>query len=157
MAKKVIGIILTIFGGLFLLMALIFGFVFGVIGSAMNEVSGSVEDYSQNLNYVSCVGEIIEVEDSYTTVQYEADGYLYEAQLNMSSSAFPVGTSVTVYYNKTKPEECSIPEIAEETLGTMGGIFSGVGVGLLIVFAVVGIAGLVGGILLIRSSAKKVE
>lgn len=138
-------------------MALIFGLVFGGIGTAMNEASGSVDDYSQDSNYASCMGEVIDVDDASTTIQYEADGNFYRVGLNMSSSAYPVGTSVTVYYNKTKPDECSVPEIAEETLGTMSSIFSGVGVGLLIGFAVVGIAGLVGGILLIRSSAKKVE
>ena len=72
----------------------------------------------------------------------------------MSSSAYPTGTRVTVYYNKTKPEACTIPEIAEATFGTIGSIFSGMGIVFLIAFAVLGVAALVGGILLIRSAAK---
>ncbi|MDE7366705.1 MAG: DUF3592 domain-containing protein [Lachnospiraceae bacterium] len=157
MAKKVFGIILTVLGGIFLLMALIFGLVFGGIGTAMNSASNSGVDYSQDSNYASCKGEVIDVDDSKTSVQYEADGDLYIVELNMTNSAYPVGTAVTVYYNKVKPEECSVPEIAEATFGTIGGVFSGVGIGLFICFTVIGIAGLISGILLIRSSAHKTD
>lgn len=154
MAKKVIGIILTVAGGLFLLLAFIFGLVFGGIGTAMNGASDGMEDYLQDPNYIACEGEVIDVDDSKTIVEYEADGYLYTVELNMSSSAYPTGTRVTVYYNKTKPEACTIPEIAEATFGTIGSIFSGMGIVFLIAFAVLGVAALVGGILLIRSAAK---
>lgn len=157
MTKKIFGIILTVLGGIFLLMALIFGLVFGGIGTAMNGVSNSGVDYSQDSNYASCRGEVIDVDDSKTSVQYEADGNLYVVALNMTNSAYPVGTAVTVYYNKVKPEESSVPEITEATFGTIGGVFSGVGIGLFICFAVIGIAGLISGILLIRSSAHKTD
>lgn len=155
MAKKVIGIILTIFGGMVLLIALVFGLVFGGLGTAMNGAADSGVDYSQDSNYASCEGVVMDVDDSKTSVQYEAEGDLYVVVLNMQTSAYPVGTRVTVYYNKTKPEECSVPEIAEATFGTLGSVFSGVGIGLFICLAVIGLAGLISGILLIRSSARK--
>lgn len=153
--KKTFGIILTVLGGIALLLSLLFGLIFGGVGVAMNGASDTAGDYSADSNTMSCTGIIVDVEDSKTSVQYEVDGDLYVVELNMATSAYPVGTYVTVYYNQTKPEECSIPEIAESTFGTIGGIFSGVGIGLFIFFAIIGIAGLIVGILLIRSSAKK--
>lgn len=155
MAKKVIGIILTVVGGLSLLMALIFGLIFGGVGTAMNGVSDSAGDDIQNSNTASCYGEVLSVEDSRTVVYYVVGDEEYAVELHVSTSQYPEGSQVTVYYNSTKPEECSVPEISEAAFGTIGSVFSGLGIALVIVFGGIGIVGLIVGILLIRSAVKQ--
>lgn len=153
MGKKIAGIILTIIGGMLTLMALIYLLVFGLIGAGMKVAAGSDDEFLQETTTVSCIGEITDTGDG-TTISYEVDGALYEYHVSVKNSAFSDGTKVTVYYNETDPAACSVPELVQGTYNQLGNIFGGIGIGLTIVFGVLGIAGLVGGILLIRSSKK---
>lgn len=155
MAKKIIGIILTVLGGLFLLMALLFGLIFGGIGTAMNTDVSSDDSFVLEPTTRSCSGKVLQAEEGTTVVQYEVDGESYSVALNLYSSSYPAGTEVTVYYNETKPEECSVPEIYDSIFGIIGTIFSGFGIGFLIVFGILGVVFLVVGIILIMSSKKK--
>lgn len=154
MAKKVFGIILTIVGCLLILAALFFGVVFGGVGAVMNESANMDDESTQNPTTVSCTGEVVYADDGETTVQYEVDGVIYEGVFNLYSSDYPAGTAVTVYYNENKPEECSVPEIHEAVFGTIGGIFTGFGIGFAIVLGVIGIVDLIVGIILIKSYSK---
>lgn len=153
--KKVIGIVLTVLGGFGILFAIIFGVVFGGLGIAFQANSNSDDGFLQKSTTMSCYGEVISVEDSVTTIQYEVDGGLYEVDFNMQSSGYPVGTGVTVYYNDNQPEECRVPELTEATFGTLGGVFGGFGIAFAILFGVFGIVCLVVGIILIKTSKPK--
>ena len=153
MIKKVIGIILIILGGIFTLFAIGFGLLFGGIGTVFNVAGTNVDDdFMQESTTKSCSGEVIDVEDSSTTVAYEVDGEFYTVEINMKTSTYSVGTDVTVYYNENNPEECCVPELTEATLGIIGGVFSAFGIGFAIIFGVIGIACLIVGIILIKKS-----
>lgn len=152
MAKKVLGIILTVVGGLSILFALVFGIVFGGVSTVMNESSNMNDGFVQDSTTVSCNGEVVYADDGETHVQYEVSGEIYVAEFNIYSSNYTVGTAVTVYYNENKPEECSVPEITEDVFGMIGGMFAGFGIGFAILFGVVGIILLIVGILLLKKS-----
>lgn len=153
MAKRVIGIILTVLGSIFLLMALLFGIIFGTIGAGMKYAGGTDDEFLQEDTTMLCDGEITSVSDG-TTIAYEVDGYEYTWNVSVTNSAYPVGTHVTVYYDETDPTTCSVPELVQGTYNLLGNIFGGIGIGLVIAFGVVGVAGLVIGIILISKSGK---
>ena len=120
MAKKVIGIILIVFGGIFLAMALLYGLVFGGLGTAFHMISQNGQDFLNDPTTTTCVGEVVSVGDSSTTieytvdnsvsvggnststiVEYTVDGIVYQVELTMEHYQYPVGTQVTVYYNES--------------------------------------------------------
>lgn len=155
MYKKVIGIILIIIGGFSLFLALLYGFVFGVLGTGFRLISTAEDDFLNEPTTVTCTGEVIEVDDT-TTIEYTVDGVTYQADFSMVHAIkYPVGTSITVYYNDTDPTECQVPELKEATFGTLGGVFSGVAVVCMILLLVFGAGFLVIGIVLIKSYKKQ--
>lgn len=159
MAKKVIGIILTVLGGLFLLMAIIFLLVFGGIGTAFlagsNEVSNS--SFMSEATTVSCMGQVVDVNNGQTTIDYTVDGVTYEVSYSITNISYSTGTSVMVYYDQTNPSNCEVPALQADTFGVIGGVFAGFGIVFVIAFGVIGIACLIVGILLIRSYKKQVQ
>lgn len=159
MAKKVIGILLVVLGALFLLMAANFLLVFGGVGIAFNLGSDNVANSSfiDDATTVSCMGQVVDVSDSQTTIYYTVDGATYEVSYSVTNSSYPTGTSVVVYYDQTDPSRCEVPEVEAATFGIIGKTFTGLAVALPIVFGILGLGCLVGGILLIRSSKKQVQ
>ena len=174
MAKKVIGIILIVFGGIFLAMALLYGLVFGGLGTAFHMISQNGQDFLNDPTTTTCVVEVVSVGDSSTTieytvdnsvsvggnststiVEYTVDGIVYQVELTMEHYQYPVGTQVTVYYNESDPTECQIPELQEATFGTLGSVFSGVAIACTIVLVVFGAAFLIIGIVLVKSYKKQ--
>lgn len=162
--KKVIGIILTIFGGFGILFALIFGLVFGGLGKGFSEATKSDEDYISD-GYDACMGTIVSTEgsgtytsgpSSKTIIAYTVDGAEYQGTLNIYSSSYVKDDTVTVYYDLSNPNRFEVPELSEAAFGTMGDIFSGVGTVFLIIFGFLGIILLIVGVILIKS-ARKVE
>ena len=74
--KKVGGIALTVFGGIFLFMGLLFGVIFGIVGGAMggaaDDVNAEFEEFAEYA--VETTGVVVDAGDGATTVEYEADG-----------------------------------------------------------------------------------
>ncbi len=157
MAKKVIGIILIVFGGIFLAMALLYGLVFGGLGTAFHMISQNGQDFLNDPTTTTCVGEVVSVggNSTSTIVEYTVDGIVYQVELTMEHYQYPVGTQVTVYYNESDPTECQIPELQEATFGTLGSVFSGVAIACTIVLVVFGAAFLIIGIVLVKSYKKQ--
>lgn len=151
MAKRVIGIILTVMGGIFLAMALLYGIIFGSIGGVMKYAGGSENEFLQEATTMACDGEVIRTDDG-TTIAYEVEDTRYECQVSVTNSSYSVGTPVTVYYDKTDPTRCSVPELVQGTYNLLGNIFGGIGIGLAVAFIIVGVAAVVIGIILIRKS-----
>ena len=156
--KKVIGIISTAFGCFFLLFAIGMGVVFGLVGHGISGMKDDT-DYSSN-EYTSCIGTIVATEsgdDKNTTISYEVNGTLYEKSYNIYSSAYPVGHSVAVFYKVGDPAEGNVPELVNDTVGGIGTIFSGMGVGIAILFGIIGITFLITGIVLIKIANKEMK
>lgn len=160
--KKIIGIILTVFGGFGILFALIFGLVFGGLGMGFSEAAKSDQDYISD-GYASCMGTIVSTEgsgdytsgpSSKTTITYTVDGLEYQGTLNIYSSSYVKGDAVTVYYDLSNPNHFEVPEISEAAFGTMSAVFSGVGIIFAVLFGFVGIILLIVGVILIRSAKK---
>ena len=149
--KKVISVFLIIFGAFMLFMGILFGVIFGVTGGAMGKAGEqSAEEWEAfKDDAVATTGEIISTGNG-TTIKYyaeEADAY-YEATLSVTTSQYPVGKEVTVYYNEDNPADCMVPEIMESTYGIMNTVFSGMGLVMGILFGGIGLVILVVGIIL---------
>lgn len=151
MIKRIIGIILTVMGGIFLAMALLYGVIFGSVGGAMKYAGGSADEFLQEATTMVCDGEVIST-DNGTTIAYEVEDARYEWQVLITNSEYSVGTPVTVYYDETNPMRCSVPELVQGTYNLLGNIFGGIGIGLAVAFIVLGVAAVVIGIILIRKS-----
>lgn len=160
--KKVIGIILTVCGCFGIMFALLFGFVFGGLGMSFSKATKSDQDYISN-GYSSCIGTIVSTTgsgnytsgpSSQTTIAYTVDGLEYQGTLNIYSSSYVKDDTVTVYYDLSNPNRFEVPELSEAAFGTMGTVFSGIGIVFLILFGVIGVGMMIVGIILIRSAKK---
>ena len=153
--KKVAGVIMSVFGGIFLFTAVIFAVSFLMVGGAMGNVKENAEreldEFAEHA--VQTYGVITGV-DSSTTVEYysEIDDSNYEVAFSVTNSAFKKGDSVLIYYDEDNPASCMAPELVEGTYETLGIVFNGVGAGLGIAFGVVGLGLLIGGIILLKKS-----
>ncbi len=160
--KKIIGIILTIIGGFCLFFALIFGLVFGGIGISFSSSANSDKEYD-SYEYSACDGIIISSHgsgdsssgtSSETVIAYYVDGLQYTGTLNLYSSDFTEGDTVLVYYEVNDPSQFEVPTLSKAVYGTLGSIFSIIGIAMFSVFGLVGIVMLVVGIILIKSAKK---
>lgn len=150
-AKKIINIIMIVFGIIMLFMGLLFGGIFGVTGGLMggagdknNEEWEAFQD-----DAIETEGEIIDV-DNGTVIEYycEEDDRYYKVTLSVTSSLYPVGKQVSVYYNEDNPRECMVPEIMDSTYGILSTTFSGIGIVLGILFGGIGLVLLIAGIIM---------
>lgn len=160
--KKIIGIILTVLGGFGIFFALIFGLIFIGVGVGFSGASNS-DEYTNSNEYDSCIGTIVSTKgtgdsssgtSSETVIAYTVDGMDYQGSVGIYSSEYIVGDTVTVYYEIANPNRFQVPELSEAVFGTMGTIFSGVGIIFAIIFGVVGLIMIIAGIVLIKSAKK---
>ena len=151
MAKRIIGIILTVLGALGLI-----GFGIGLIFNLFVVIGGNMlmSDYKLDGNTTFTTGEIDYVDSDSLGVYYETeDGWYYgEMPFNMTGELYS-GEYVTVEYKTTDPESFTIPDVIDfYSLGLVVFIVGAVVCG---IFALLGLIMTVVGIILIVSSAKK--
>lgn len=154
MAKKVIGILLICFSSLFLFMGITFGVIFGGLGAVFGTVGNREPVLDAAGSVKEAKGEVLSVYEGGSWIWYEVDGEEYLGYVNVTSSSYPKGTHVTVEYDSANPENMQVPEMTEAVFGMLGNIFGGVGIALAVLFGLLGIAGLIGGILLLKSYKK---
>lgn len=153
--KKVAGILMSVFGGLFLLLAIIFAVVFLAVGGSMGNAKENAErELEEFAGHAMQTYGVITDADGSTTVEYysEVDDSYYEVTFSVSNSAFGEGDSVLIYYDEDNPGSCMAPDLVEGTYETLDNVFSGIGAGLGIVFGIAGLGLLIGGIILIKKS-----
>lgn len=159
--KKAAGIIMSVFGGISLFIALIFTVVFLAVGGAMGKAKEASEDEMENFYAfgVEAQGTITDVEDGATIVEYyaEEDDSYHQFKFSVSNSAFREGDSIVVYYDRRNPQICMAPDLVEETYETLDNVFSGIGAGLGVFFGIIGLGLLIGGIILIRKSKSSLK
>ena len=151
MAKRIIGIILTVLGALGLIG---FGIGLFVMLSIILAANVGVSDYRLEGNTSFTTGEIDYVSSDGLGVYYETeDGWFYGIMPVDMTGTYYSGDYVTVEYETNDPESFTIPEVMD---------YFNIGLGAFIVFAVIfGILSLIGlimiiiGIILIVSAAKK--
>lgn len=167
--RKIIGIILTVMGGLSLFAGLILGLIFLGARLVMGTVAGHIETAIDEMgaDAVKVTGEIVEVHlngssgasyggNAYTVVGfYDEEAQYHEVEISAASSVLEEGDKVTVYYDDKDPDNYAIPEITESALGIVGGVFSVIGIVLLTAFVLIGVVLLVIGIILIKKSKKR--
>lgn len=149
--KKIISVFMIVFGIMMIFMAILFSCIFGFTGGAIGQAGDkSAEEWEAfKEDAIATTGEIIST-DNGTTIKYyaeEEDNY-YKATLNVTTSEYPVGREVTVYYNEDNPRDCMVPEITESTYGMMNTVFSGVGILMGVLFGGMGLMILIVGIVL---------
>lgn len=166
--QKIIGIVLTVMGGLALFAGLILGLVFLGAKLVMGTVAGHIETAIDEMgsDAVKVTGEIVEVHlggspgasyggNAYTIVGfYDEEDQYHEVEISAASSILEEGDKVTVYYDDTDPDNYAIPEIAESALGIVGSVFSVIGIVFLTASVLIGVVLLVIGIILIKKSKK---
>ena len=161
--KKIIGIVLIIFGSFFFFTGLMFAVVFLGVGNIMEknvtETNSNLDEFKKN-GAVECVGVVIDQDDNYgqtdgTCVQYyvESEDCYYYVSLNVESSEYGIGKEITVYYDPENPDDCMVPDLVTATYGIIDNVFSGIGGILGTVFIVIGLTFFVIGIVL-RKIAK---
>ncbi len=151
MAKKIIGIVLTVLGGLGLIGSGI-AFLFLLLMIVLANIG--ISDYKLDGNTSFATGEVDYVGTDCIGVYYETeDGWYYGEMPVDVTGSFYYGDYVTVEYETTNPSKFTIPEVMD--------IFN-IGFGAFVVGAVIfGIFTLLGlimtivGIILIVSAAKK--
>lgn len=144
--KKIAGIVLMAFGGLFLFMGIMFAIAFMTVGSVMgNQRESMNQEWESFVKYAEqTTGEIVDTNNG-TTVKYYADGAEYWEHFSVSNSAFGPGDDVAVYYDGADPDRCMVPELFDSTYGILNTVFSGLGIGLGLFFGVIGLALFIGG------------
>ncbi len=154
--KKIGGIILSVLGGIFLFLALIFGIVFLIVGGAMGNAKDEAKEELEAFveHAIKTDGEIIDTDGSTTTIEYysEKDDSYYQATFSVSNSSFREGDSVVVYYDENDPDSCMAPDLVEGTYEKLSDIFSGIGAGLGVFLGIIGLGFLIGGIVLIKKA-----
>lgn len=155
--KKVAGIVMSVFGGIFLFVAVFFAIAFLVVGGAMGKAKEASEEELENFYAyaVETQGVITSVDDGSTIVEFyaEEDDSYHQWKFQVSNSAFKEGDSVVVYYNREHPSSaCMAPELVEGTYETLSTVFYGVGAGFGVFFGITGLGLLAGGIVLIKKS-----
>lgn len=159
--KKIGGIVMTMLGGIFLFIALIFILVFSLVGGAMGDARDQVgeefEEFSDHA--VKTYGEVVKNRNGKTTIEYysETDESYYQVTFSLSNSAYRSGDSIEVYYDEDDPGTCMVPELYESTYGILDNVFSGIGAGLGISFGVFALGLLIGGIILLKKSKPSYE
>lgn len=98
---------MSVFGGIFLFIALIFAVVFLTVGGAMGKAKEASEDELENFYAfgVETQGIITDVADGVTIVEYYAqeDDDYHQYKFFVSNSNFREGNSVIVCYDSRNP------------------------------------------------------
>lgn len=151
MAKRIIGIVLTVLGGLGLIGS---GITFFILLLATIFFNIGLGEFDVDGNTSFTTGEVDYVGTDYIGVYYETDdGWYYgEMPLDLTGTLY-YGDYVTVEYETTNPENFTITEVMD-ALKLVNGIFIVADV-LFGIFTLLGLLMTIVGIILIVSAAKK--
>ena len=157
--KKIGGIILVIFGTIFLVIGLAVGGLFGAMNGAMDEAISELQEEIDEFreNGVTTLGEITDIDsDGMATIEYycDEDGYWYETYIMVLNDGYQVGSAVEVCYESSDPTNVMVPQLYMEAMGMVGDTVPGVGIGVGVVFGVIGAVLLIIGIVLLVSNKK---
>lgn len=152
--QKIISIILIFFGISSLLGALIFGACFYFAGSAIgNEADKAAQEWEELQKTAIAVEGTITSTNNGTNIKYcTKDGDTFDVRLNMTSSMYPVGEKVTVYYDEFNPSYAMVPEITESTSKILNTTFSGIGIIFGVIAAFIGFVMITAGIIVGKKS-----
>ena len=152
--KKVLSIILIFFGIASFLGAAVLGISFYFAGDAIgNEADKAAQEWEEFQDTaIATRGTIVDT-DNGTKIKYTTEeGDIYNVRLNVTSSLYPEGENVTVYYDKFNPGNAMVPEITESTMGILNKTFSGIGIIFGGIMGFFGIVMLITGIVVGRKS-----
>ncbi len=172
MTKKTWGIVLTVLGSIVLvfnlllvLISLLAGLGVSVMGMSITGLMSQMMQLQVPEGTVveTTSGYIEEVGDGYTVVSYWVDGETYEKELTFSSSSLPEGTSVTVEYEASNPNNAAVAD-ASDIMSSGGLIAGGSGIMVTVLMSLfflpailIGLAMLIVGIVLIKKGNKELK
>ena len=115
MNRKIGGTVLVIIGVLFILVALFYIVIYGIIGGAMHGMTLAADERREEFieNVIETVGEVTEVSRGSTIVEFMANKEVYRVSINVSAGRYGEGEDIIVYYNESNPYNCDIPDLQE--------------------------------------------
>ena len=163
--KKVAGIIMIAIGVIFLLVTVSvcgsFLFVEKMIELSVEQMEDEMDEFDE---LESTDGEIVYMDgnsdysygsDSYTEIGfYTEDGDYYEFSVDAYSSDYDEGDEIEVYYDAENPRNAFAPELLEGIIDGISGVFGLVGKIVGIVFGLISLAFIIGGIVLLKGNRK---
>lgn len=161
--KKIGGIILVIFGTIFLVIGLAVGGLFGAVNGSMDDAMAEVEQQIEDakLTGVTTYGEITSIDsESMATIEFycEEDASWYYFTMMVVSDNYSVGSVVDVCYDPDRMNDSDyVPISPELMMEGMDVILSTASTGGVVVGVVIGVIGailLIIGIVLLVSNKK---
>ena len=161
--KKIGGIILVIFGTIFLVIGLAVGGLFGAVNGSMDDAMAEVEQQIEDakLTGVTTYGEITSIDsESMATIEFycEEDASWHDFTMMVVSDNYDVGSVVDVCYDPNRLNDSDyVPISPELMMEGMDVILSTASTGGVVVGVVIGVIGailLIIGIVLLVSNKK---
>lgn len=161
--KKIGGIVLVIFGTIFLVIGIAVGALFGAMNGVMDE---AIEEVQKEIDEaretgVSTYGQITDIDsENMATIEFycEEDGEWYEMNMMVMSDEYQVGSGVEVCYEYDKLNDPDyvpvVPVLYMDAMGMVGDTVPGVGIGVGVFFGVLGAILLIIGIVMLVSNKK---
>lgn len=161
--KKIGGIILVVFGAIFLVIGIavgaLFGAMNGVMDKAIEEVEQQIEDARRT--GVSTYGEIVAIDsEGMATIEFYCveDDEWYQMSMMVLNDEYQVGSGLEVCYDPYKLNDPDyvpvVPVLYMDAMGMVGDTVPGVGIGVGVFFGVLGLILLIIGIVLLVSNKK---
>lgn len=161
--KKIGGIILIIFGTIFLVIGIAVGALFGAMNSAMDEAIAEVEEQIEDARRtgVSTYGEIVDIgSDNMATIEFYCveDDSWHEMSMMVMSDEYQVGSGLEVCYDPYKLNDPDyvpvVPVLYLDAMGVVGDTVPGIGIGVGFFLGVLGAILLIIGIIMIVNNKK---
>lgn len=161
--KKIGGIILVVFGTIFLVIGIavgaLFGAMNGVMDKAIEEVEQQIEDARRT--GVTTYGEIVDINsEGMATIEYyyvEGDEW-YQMSMMVMNDEYQVGSGLEVCYDPNKLNDPDyvpvVPVLYLDAMGMVGDTVPGIGIGVGVFFGVLGAILLIIGIVLLVGNKK---
>ena len=161
--KKIGGIILVIFGTIFLVIGIAVGALFGAMNGVMDEAVAEVEQQIEEARQagVSTYGEITNIDsENMATIEFycEEDGEWYQMNMMVMNDDYQVGSGVEVCYEYDKLNDPNyvpvVPVLYLDAMGMVGDTVPGIGIGVGVFFGVLGAILLIIGIVMLVNNNK---
>lgn len=161
--KKIGGIILVIFGTIFLVIGIAVGALFGAMNGHMDEVIEEVEQQIEDARRtgVSTYGEIVAINsEGMATIEFYCveDDEWHEMRMMVMNDEYQIGSGLEVCYDPYKLNDPDympvVPALYLDAMGMVGDTVPGVGIGVGIFFGVLGAILLIIGIVLLVGNKK---
>lgn len=161
--KKIGGIILVIFGTIFLVIGIAVGALFGAMNGAMDQAIEEIEQQIEDARRtgVSTYGEIVDIDsENMATIEFYCAEYddWFVTRIAVVNDEYQVGSGLEVCYDPYKLSDPDyvpvVPALYLDAMSMVGDTVPGIGIGVGVFFGVLGAILLIIGIVLLVGNKK---